>query len=84
MDETKTGSNDMILKIFGPLIQCFVKRSSRFVRAEGCPVSVGAHVNYLSSVARIGNVNFDRRNLVPINVAYWQMRANRFLNRFLG
>jgi hypothetical protein len=82
VDEARTGTNDMILKILGPVVHCLVNSSSRFIRAKGCPVSVGAHVNYLSSVAKIGNVNFDRRNLVPINVAYWQMRANRFLNRF--
>jgi len=83
IDETRTPTNDMVLKILGPLMHCFWNRSSRYVRAKGCPGSVGAHVNYLSSLARIGNVNFDRRNLIPINVAYWKMRVNRFLNRLL-
>jgi uncharacterized protein (DUF362 family) len=84
VDEHRTGTNDMILKIFGPLIHCWKNKSSRYIHARGCPVSVGAHVNYLSSLGNIGNVNFDRRNLVPINVAYWQMRANRLFNRLFG
>ncbi len=74
VDAHHTKSNDMILKIFGPLVNCFLNRSSRYFHAKGCPVSVGSHVNYLSSIAKIKNVNFDTRNLVPINVAYWQMR----------
>jgi uncharacterized protein (DUF362 family) len=79
-----TKSNDMILKILGPLVNCFANRSSRYFHATGCPVSVGAHVNYLSSIAKIPNVNFDPRNLIPINVAYWQMRGARAWNRFFG
>lgn len=84
VDAKNTKSNDMILKIFGPLIHCFRNRSSRYIRAKGCPVSVGAHVNYLSSVGRIKNANFDPRNLLSVNVAYWQMRTARFLNRLFG
>ncbi|MBI4963351.1 MAG: DUF362 domain-containing protein [Desulfomonile tiedjei] len=84
VDATKTKSNDMILKIFGSLLHCFKERSSRHMHAKGCPVSVAAHVNYLSSLGNIGNVNFDSRSLIPVNIAYWQMRANRFFNRLFG
>jgi len=84
VDAARTRTNDMILKIFGPLFHCWKNRSSRYIHARGCPVSVGAHVNYLSSLGKIGNVNFDRRNLIPINIAYWQMRASRFFNRLFG
>ncbi|MGO9569866.1 MAG: DUF362 domain-containing protein [Desulfomonilaceae bacterium] len=84
VDASKTKTNDMLLKIFGSLIHCFRNRSSRHIEAKGCPVSVAAHVNYLSSFGKIKNVNFDPRNLVPINVTYWQMRAMRFFNRVFG
>ncbi len=84
IDATKTKSNDMILKILGPVLRCFWNRSSRHIHATGCPVSVGAHVNYLSAVGKIKNVNFDPRNVFAVNIAYWQMRFHRFLNKFLG
>lgn len=84
VDVHHTRSNDMILKILAPLVNCFMNRSSRYFHATGCPVSVGAHVNYLSSIAKIPNVNFDPRNLVPINVAYWKMRCGRAWTRLRG
>jgi hypothetical protein len=84
VDAEKTKSNDMILKIFGSVLHCFQNRSSRHIHAKGCPVSVAAHVNYISSFGKIKNINFDPRNLVPVNIAYWQMRAMRFFNRFFG
>jgi len=84
VDSTKTKSNDMLLKILGAKWHAFRNRSSRYVHATGCPVSVGKHVSYLSSMGRIPDVNFDKRLVVQINIAYWQMRINRFLNRFFG
>jgi hypothetical protein len=84
VDSTKTKSNDMILKILGSLAHCFRERSSRHIHAKGCPVSVAAHVNYLSFLGKIANVNFHRRSLLPVNLAYWQMRAHRFFNRIFG
>ena len=84
VDVRKTRSNDMLLKICSSLLKCFFKRRSGFVRAEGCPVSVAEHVNYISSLGKIGNVNFDRRTLIPVNIAYWQMRFMRFVNRFFS
>jgi uncharacterized protein (DUF362 family) len=75
-------SNDMILKILGSAWDCFVNRSSRYLHAQGCPASVAAHVNYLSSLGKINNINFDPKNVVPVNLAYWKMRGGRFMSRF--
>lgn len=83
VDVRKTKSNDMILKICSSLLKCFLKRRSKYIRAKGCPVSVAEHVNYISSVGKIENVNFDRRTLLRVNIAYWQMRFMRFFNRFI-
>jgi len=80
----KTRSNDMILKTLKTLWQCFRNRSSRYIRAEGCPLSVAENVSYLSAVGKIGNPNFHPRLLIPVNLAYWQMRAHRLLNRIFG
>ncbi|MBN1103019.1 MAG: hypothetical protein JXL84_06365, partial [Deltaproteobacteria bacterium] len=81
---TKTRSNDMLLKILGAVWHCIRRRSSRFVHVKGCPVSVAQHVSYLSSLGRMGDPNFDPRMLLPVNVAYWQMRVHRLWNRFFG
>lgn len=81
---TRTRSNDMILKVLGSLWHCFRQRSSRHIHLKGCPVSVAQHVSYLSSLAGIGNPNFDPRMILPVNIAYWQMRANRLWNRLFG
>ena len=82
VDPHTAPSNDMVLKILGSAWDCFANRSSRYLHAQGCPASVAAHVNYLSALGKIKNINFDPRNVVPVNVAYWQMRAHRFVNRF--
>jgi uncharacterized protein (DUF362 family) len=84
VDAKKTTSNDMILKTVTAIVHSLWKRSSRFIHAKGCPLSVGQHVNYLSALAKIKNPNFDSRFFVPVNIAYWQMRFFRFLNRFIG
>jgi hypothetical protein len=84
VDEKKTRSNDMLLKTAKTLWECFRNRSSRYIHAKGCTLSVAENVNYLSAIGKIGNPNFDPRLLIPVNIAYWQMRAKRFLNRFFG
>lgn len=84
VDEKKTRSNDMILKNIKTLWHCFRNRSSRYIHAKGCTLSVAENVNYISSMAKIGNPNLDARLLIPVNIAYWQMRAGRFLNRIFG
>ena len=84
VDARKTKSNDMLLRAFSALWRCFKNRSSPYIHAKGCPVSVADHVHYLSSIGKMGNVNFDPRMLIPLNIAYWQMRFYRFLGRFFG
>ncbi len=83
VDEKCTKSNDMLLKTANTLWDCFRNRKSRYIHARGCPLSVAEHVHYISSMARVKNVNFDPRLIVPVNIAYWQMRKKRFLNRFI-
>ncbi len=84
VDEGKTKSNDMLLKTWKTLWSCFRQRNSRYIRARGCPVSVGDHIHYLSAIGKIKNVNFDPRMVFPLNVAYWKMRFHRALNRLWG
>jgi hypothetical protein len=79
----KTASNDMLLKTVSALVHTLKKQSTRFIHARGCPVSVAQHVNYVSAVANIKNPIFDRRLLLPVILAYVQMRVFRFLNRFM-
>ena len=77
VDERKTRSNDMILKTLKTLWDCFWNRSSRYIHAKGCPLSVAEHVNYLSALGKVPNPNFDPRLFVPVNIAYWQMRGQK-------
>jgi uncharacterized protein (DUF362 family) len=84
VDENKTPSNDMLLKTTKTLFNCIKSTNSRYIHVKGCPISVADHIHYLAAVAKIGNVNFDSRLIVPVNVAYWQMRSKRFLNRIFG
>jgi len=32
-------------------------------------------------IGKIKNINFDPRMVVPLNIAYWEMRIHRALNR---
>jgi hypothetical protein len=81
VDEGKTKSNDMLLKTWKTLWNCFRHKNSRYIHAKGCPVSVGDHVHCLSAIGKIHNVNFDPRMVVPANVGYWKMRTMRALHR---
>ena len=83
IDPRTAPSSDMILKNLASLWECLKSRSSRYVRAYGCPFSVAEHVNYLSALGGVKNPNFDHRLFFSVNVAYWQMRFMRFLNRLL-
>jgi hypothetical protein len=83
-DGHKTRSNDMILKTLKTLWHCLMNRSARYIRAEGCPLSVAENVNYLSALGGMRNPNFQPRLMIPVNLAYLQMRAHRFLNRLRG
>jgi hypothetical protein len=81
VDETRTKSNDMLLKFIGAQLHAFRHRSSSYLHVPDCPLSVAQHVNYLASMANIGNPNLDPRLLIPVNIGYYQMRWNRFVNR---
>ena len=83
VDETKTKSNDMLLKTWKTLWSCFKQKNSRYIHAKGCPVSVGDHVHYLSAIGKIKNVNFDHRMVVALNIEYLKMRTKRALNRLI-
>lgn len=76
MNERQTKSNDMLLKTMKTLRRCFRERNSKYVHAKGCTVSVGNHVPYLSSIAKIPNVIFDPKLAMPLNVGYLKMRAH--------
>ena len=84
VDEKKTKSNDMLLMNIKTLWHAFKNRSSRWVHAKGCTLSISEHIHYLSIMAKVGNPNFDPRMIFPVNIAYWQMRFHRFINRFFG
>ncbi|MFC1836396.1 DUF362 domain-containing protein [Thermodesulfobacteriota bacterium] len=84
VDARKTKTNDMILKILGPVLHCLFNGKSRHIHAKGCPVSVGSHVNYVSYLSKIPNVNFDARQVVSINLDYWRMQMAKLYNRFFG
>ncbi len=84
IDERKTNSNDLLLKTFKTLWACFKQRNSKYIHAKGCTISVGDHVHYLSTIAKIKNVNFDLKLTLPLNMAYWRMRLNRLLDRIFG
>ncbi len=73
-------SNDMIMKMAISIFDCLKNGSKRYLHVKGCPVSVASHITYLAHLGKIPNVNFDRRNLIPINLAYWKMRLARFRN----
>jgi hypothetical protein len=74
----------MLLKTTTALLDAFLKRNRRWVHVKGCTVSVSDHVHYLSMIGKTGNPLFDPRMIIPLNTAYYKMRANRFLNRFVG
>jgi uncharacterized protein (DUF362 family) len=82
-DVTKTKSNDMVLKILSSLWVCMKSRQSKYLHVKGCPTSIAEHVNYLATIGKIPNPNFDPRMVLPVNIAYWQMRVNRFKNRLV-
>lgn len=83
-DTLHTKSGDMLFKIVVSLWNCFKSRSAPYVRAKGCTVSVAEHVNYLSYLGKIKNINFDPRMVIPYNIAYWRMRLGRLLGRLFG
>jgi len=83
-DEEKTRTNDMVYKTLRAFAGYFKNRSSRYHRMKGCTVSVAEHVNYLSLVGKIQNPQLRIELLIPVNIAYLQMRFFRLLNRIFG
>jgi uncharacterized protein (DUF362 family) len=84
VDETKTKTNDMLVKTFSALFKAYKRIGSRYLHARGCTMSVAEHVNYLSVLAGIKNPNFDPRLFIGLTITYWQMRAKRLYNRLVG
>lgn len=83
VDERHTKSNDMLKRTFVTLKNVFRNHNKRFLRAYGCPVSVGDHVHYLSALGDIPNMNFRPDLVFGVNLAYLKMRIKRFLNTVL-
>jgi uncharacterized protein (DUF362 family) len=81
VNERHTKSNDMLIKTLSALKNVFLNRNKNYLRAYGCPVSVGDHVHYISSLGNIRNMNFNPKLVFGVNRAYLMMRINRFLNR---
>lgn len=84
VDETKTRSNDMLLKTVSALFKAYMNKGSRYLHVRGCTLSVAEHVNYLSALAGIKNPHFDPRLSISLTFSYWQMRFKRFFNRLIG
>lgn len=82
VNERKTKSNDMVKRTYITMRNVFFNRKKRYLRAKGCPVSVGDHVHYISGLGGIPNMNFHPKMMLLSNLAYLQMRIMRFLNRF--
>ena len=83
-DETQTESNDMLLKFMKTQFHTLKNKSSRYIHAKGCPLSVAQHVNYLSSMAKIKNPNLDPKLFVQANLTYYQMRFRRLANQLFS
>jgi len=73
----------MIKRTLITLKNALLNRRKKYLRAYGCPVSVGDHVHYLSTLGGIRNMNFHPKLMLGVNLAYIQMRIYRFLNRYL-
>ncbi len=84
VDETKTASNDMLLKVGQSLARSAWNRRSRWIHIKGCPVSVAEHVFFFAALGKTGNPLMDPKLLVPNTAAYWGMRAHRLWNRFFA
>jgi hypothetical protein len=74
----------MLKKSFIPAINMLKHRKQRYIRIDGCPVSVGDHVHYVSGLGGVGNPNYDKRMFFGATLAYWQMRLGRMRHALLG
>lgn len=83
VDEKKAKSNDLQKKIISATLHGLFNKK-RYIHMKGCPTSVAQHVNYLSSMAKIPNINFDSRLVFGVNTSYYRMRFNRLFNHLLS
>jgi uncharacterized protein (DUF362 family) len=81
VDETKTRSNDMLYKLIGALSNIARNSGKRYIRAGGCPVSVGDHIHYLSFKGGFKNINFFPKLVFPYVIQYIIMWIFRIKNR---
>ncbi len=81
VDETKTRSNDMLVKLVSALSNLAKNMGKRYIRAEGCPVSVGDHIHYLSFKGGFKNINFSPRLVFPYILQYMVMWIFKIKNR---
>jgi len=84
IDETKTKSNDMVLKTVGSIFKAYKSIGSKYLHVKGCTVSIPEHIHYLSALAGIGNPNFHPKLVFGVAMAYCQMRLKKFINRLVG
>jgi len=82
----KAKSNDMLLKILQVKAHALLQKvlGRPYIHMKGCPLSVAQLVSYYCTTFGIPDFNFDRRLVFGLNMAYLQMRANRFFNRIFG
>ncbi len=80
-EEAHRPSSDMLLRTAVTLWKTLKRLRAGHLRARGCPVSVAEHVHYLARYGGIRNPNFDLRLLIPIVLAYGQMRLRRCWNK---
>lgn len=81
IDVTKTRSNDMLLKLISTLFNIARSMGRKYIRAEGCPVSVGDHIHYLSFKGGFKNINFSPHLVVPYMFQYILMWIFKIKNR---
>jgi len=84
VDETKTKSNDMLLKLMAAQFHALRNKSSRYIHVKGCPTSVAQHVNYIAAMAKVKNPNFDPSLVVQANISYYQMQFKRIINQLFN
>jgi hypothetical protein len=84
VDETKTKSNDMLLKFMAAQFHALRNKSSRYIHVKGCPASVAQHVNYLAAMGKVKNPNFDPSLVVQANISYYQMQFKRIINQLFN
>ena len=81
INERHTKSNDMLKRTYIALKNVLVNRNKKYLRAYGCPVSVGDHVHYISSLGGVRNMNLHAELVIGVNLAYLKMRIKKMFNK---